>query len=288
MSEELKNRFAISPLFDAEIDVTAANWVALSPLADHELRVSVTAAVIAHRMGYRSVDRVIKNYLQDANEHHPRDSELRQHLDEALDSYKSFFSSFPPRSDEKIGVFAFDLAFVRSCESVKSLYILARQGFLIEPSLIARALLEQYDYAYRVWPIEDDDDDAIFSTKPQSSISYLKELNPKIGRAYGLLSELAHYNPTMHMNFISMPSDEPSDSTLALQRSWSFKIVSLAWTFFIIELQYRVFKSRYGDHPNFGLVSHLEEKTLPLFDAVFAGVEETVEFIRELIVAFVV
>ncbi|MEO1920994.1 MAG: hypothetical protein ABGW84_03800 [Sphingomonadaceae bacterium] len=273
---ELKNRFAISPLFDAEIDVGGLGLVALHPEVDHNLRLKVTAAVISERLGYASADYVYKRKLSGTPEHQPRDKGVRKAVAEHSASYDRFYHSFPPRENEPAGVFAFDLAFVRSHESIKLLLSTARQGFLIEPCLIARSLIEQFAYAISVWGTKSDE--VIFNTKPEKSISKLKNIQPLAGKAYGLLSELSHYKPDLHFNFIG-----EDDGSQVLQRSYTFKIVSLSWVFYILDLQYRVFHYCYHGHDNFDEVKALEGKAASEFDRFFAGVPTEMNgFIRAL------
>lgn len=269
-------------MFDAEINLAGANWVAISPECDNELRKSVTAAVIAHQMGYKSIDHFRKTYMHGLEAHASRDEPVQDALDQHMRLYQSFYESFEPRN-ERIGVFAFDLAMVRSFESIKLLYLSSRQGFLIEPALIARSLIEQFAYAYKVWPTEDEDDEAVFKTKPQASISALKVINPAIGRAYGKLSENAHYHPDLHLQFITKAAaSDGQESTAALQRSWVFKVQSLAWTLFVLNLQYRVFVACYSRYRNFKILEPLDGLAVSAFDTFFEGVEERVEHIRQL------
>lgn len=274
--DDLKKRFAISPLIDAEIDVAGLGLVGLHPEVDHELRLSVTAAVIAHHQGYASADYVKKRYLRDTERHESRDRGLRHLVTEFASTFDRFYHSFPARSDEPIGIFAFDLAFVRSHESIKLLLSTARQGFFIEPCLIARSLMEQFAYAIAVWGAEDDD--TVFKTKPQRCLTKLKGVQPSAGRAYGHLSELSHYDPTLHFSFIG-----EDDGSQVLQRSFRFKIISLAWVFYILDLQYRVFEKCYGSHGSFDIVAPLKGKAAAEFDQFFTDIPaEVVSFIRKL------
>ncbi|WP_370031671.1 hypothetical protein [Qipengyuania mesophila] len=273
---ELKSRFAISPLFDAEIEVGGMGLVALHPNVGHDLRMKVTAAAISHFQGYGSIDYVLKRYLKGLPEHFSRDVGIRKTLGLYAEAYDKFYRSFPPRSGERLGVFAFDLAFVRSHESIRLLLNTARQGFLIEPCLIARSLVEQYAYAVAVW--DSDEDDIVFGTKPQSAIRYLKPAQPKIGQAYGLLSEYSHYHPDFHHTFIG-----EGDGSQVLQRCFEFKIVSLGWVFYVLDLQFRTFAHCYSRHESFPIVANLSGLAADEFDTFFDGVpEELVGKIRAL------
>ena len=270
--QTLRARFAVSPLVDTEIDVGAMGWAALTPEADHEVRLSVTAAVIAEFMGYKSIDRVRKKLVKDARVHEPRDAGLREICARFLALYDAFYRTFRPRENERMGVFAFDLAMIRSRASIELMLVTARQGFLIEPCLIARSLVEQFAYAWRVWP--SDEDEIIFQTKPQSVIAGLKSIHPAVGRAYGLLSALAHYDPTMHHSFIGeVEQYSEGESSTVTQRSWKFKITSSAWVFFILDLKYRIFKACYGKYPNFSILSPCDGSVLEEYDKFFQGVD---------------
>ncbi|QYJ07559.1 hypothetical protein [Qipengyuania flava] len=274
--EDLEKRFALSPLIDAEIDVGGLGLVALHPEVDHDLRLKVTAAVIAHHQGYSSADYVYKRHLSGVAVHKSRDQVIREAVVDYSTAFDKFYRSFPPRDSERIGVFAFDLAFVRSHESIKLLLSTARQGFLIEPCLIARSLIEQFAYAVAV--CSSDEDDVVFKTMPQRSISKLKEVQASAGKAYGLLSELSHYNPNLHFSFIG-----EEDGSQVLQRCYSFKLISLGWVFYILDLQFRVFRHCYHQHPSFGLVEALEGRAAADFDEFFDGAPAEVNaFIREL------
>lgn len=214
-----------------------------------------------------------RKYLRGTKEHLPRDQLIRKLCHLHLRHYNEFYRTIELRSGEPIGVFAFDLAMIRSRASVELILITARQGFLIEPCLMARSLMEQFAYAIHVWKTEEDD--VILTSKPQSLIRYLNEVNPHAGRAYGILSRLSHYDPKMHYTFIGGPgtNSKSEESSTVLQRSWKFKVVSLAWVFFILDLKFKVFERCYGDHPNFACLEPLRTSIPEAYDEFFAGVE---------------
>lgn len=157
----LRNRFAITPLLDTEIDVAAAGWVGLTPEADHELRVDVTAAVIARFMSVSVT--TARKYARDVQEHLPRDQLIRHLCQSHIRRYDEFYRTMEIRSGGPIGVFAFDLAMIRSRASIQLMLATARQGFLIEPCLMARSIIEQFAYTLRVWMT--DEDEIIFASK---------------------------------------------------------------------------------------------------------------------------
>lgn len=268
---ELRDRFAISPLLDVEIDVGAAGWVGLTADADHDLRLDVTSAVIARFLG--SSVSTAKKYVKGLKEHSPRDQTVRGLCQRHMSEYDHFYRTIEVRTDAPIGVFAFDLAMVRSRASIELMLVTARQGFLIEPCLIGRSVMEQFAYAIRVW--ETDDDSLIFSSKPQSLIRYLHEIQPSAGRAYGMLSRLAHYDPKMHYSLIgaSETNGIGGNSSTVLQRSWKFKITSLAWLFYILDLKYKIFRACYATYPNFGCLRALDDSIVDEFDRFFEGVD---------------
>jgi hypothetical protein len=187
--------------------------------------------------------------------------------------YDEFYRTIAVRTDAPIGIFAFDLAMIRSRASIELMLVSARQGFLIEPCLMARSIIEQFAYAARVWATEEDD--LIFLSKPQSLIRYLTEANPQCGRAYGMLSRLAHYDPKMHYSFIGSDGQNANGETSStiLQRSWRFKITSLAWLFFILDLKFRVFQQFYGNHKNFVRLEPIARPIRESFDEFFADVD---------------
>jgi hypothetical protein len=268
--KELRERFSITPLLDTEINVGAVGWVGLTPEADHDLRLDVTSAVIARFLGV--TPRTARKHMDGISEHRPRDEVIRQLCRTHLYQYDQFYQNIGVR-DGPIGLFAFDLAMVRSRASIELMLITARQGFLIEPCLIARSLLEQFAYALRVW--ETDDDSLIFGSKPQSLIRYLSVANAHAGRAYGMLSRLCHYDPKMHFAFIggNQKNWKDEESGTVLQRSWRFKITSLAWVFFVLDVKFKVFERCYGAHPNFAVLEPIRATVRDAFDEFFDGVE---------------
>jgi hypothetical protein len=267
---ELRQRFGITPLLDTEIDAGGMGWAGLTPEADHDLRLDVTSAVIARFMGV--TPRTARKYMEGVAEHAPKDELIRRLCQSHMYQYDQFYKNIDLR-DGPIGVFAFDLAMIRSRASIELMLITARQGFLIEPCLIARSVLEQFAYAVRVW--ETDDDSLIFESKPQSLIKYLSVANCHAGRAYGMLSKLAHYDPKMHYSFIGAKEKNWKDeeSSTVLQRSWRFKITSLAWVFFVLDLKFQVFKHCYGNHQNFGRLSAIDQPVREFFEEFFDGVD---------------
>jgi hypothetical protein len=266
--QDLKERFALSPVMDLEIDACGEGWVGIAPHAPHRLRQDITASVIAAKLGYSSVDYVRKSYLDNMDPHAARDVELRALASSHVAAYDQFYRAFdPPRENAPLGVFAFDLAVVRARASLELLVIVSRQGFLIESALIARSLLEQFAYAAYVWNKVDDHE--IFEAQPQNLMRHLRVIRPSSGKAYGLLSKLAHYNPKDHYHFIG-----ESDGSQVNQRSWRFKIVASAWTFYIFDVLFSVFKQSYGGYDNFSLVEGLAGSSIKSFDRHFSGVED--------------
>lgn len=278
MSGDLQTRFAISPLIDIEIDVGGAGLVGLSPNADHQLRVDVTAAVINRQMGGKSLDYTRKVYLKNVQKHCSRDGVIRGLTSQLLSSYQRFYETIPVRNDAPIGLFAFDLTFIRSYESIKLMLLTARQGFLIEPCLIGRSLIEQF--AYAIYVLDKTDNKDIFGVAPQSLLKYLRLVCPSVGRAYSQLSALAHFDPHGHHDFIG--KDENAGEIV--QRSYRFKIASLAWVFYILETMDRVFWHCYGDNKHLTNCNASRIPTLSIFDEFFEGVSEpSVEKVRTLI-----
>lgn len=278
----MARRFAITPLLDTEIDVAAVGWVGLTPEVDHALRMDVTSAVIARLMAC-SV-RTAAKYGQGIGEHIPRDQLIRDLCRSHLRHYDNFYRTMGVRSGNRIGIFAFDLAMIRSRASLGLMLITARQGFLIEPCLMARSLMEQFAYALRVW--ETDEDDVIFGSKPQSLIRWLIAVNPNAGRAYGMLSRLSHYDPKMHHSFIGGPerNAKNEESSTVIQRSWKFKIVSLAWIFFILDLKFAVFERCYGSHEGFVGMDKIKRPVRDTYDEFFEGVDlPVVDQVRKLL-----
>lgn len=268
---ELRKRFGISPLLDTEIDVAAYGWVGLTAEVDHELRIDVTSAVIGRVMG--SSIATAKKYLRDTKRHIPRDGLIRELCHSHIHHYNQFYRTIEMRSDGPIGIFAFDLAMIRSRASLELMLVTARQGFLIEPCLMARALMEQFAYAIRVR--ETEDDGLIFASKPQSLIRYLTDVNPRAGRAYGMLSRLSHYDPKMHYSFVGGAERDPKgdESSTVIQRSWRFKIASLAWLFFILDLKFKAFELCYGDHKNFACLEPIRRLIRESYEEFFEGVD---------------
>jgi hypothetical protein len=267
---DLRIRFGITPLLDTEIDAGGMGWVGLTPEAHHDLRIEVTSAVIGQFLGVSP--RTARKYMVGVSQHTPQDELLRQLCRSHMYQYDQFYQTIGVR-DGPLGVFAFDLAMVRSRASIELMLITARQGFLIEPCLIARSLIEQFAYAVRVW--ETDDDSVIFDSKPQSLIKYLYPSNSHAGRAYGMLSKLCHYDPKMHYAFIggNQRNWKDEESGTVLQRSWRFKITALTWVFFILDLKFQIFRRCYGNHPNFENLNKSEPPVRRVFEEFFEGVD---------------
>ncbi|HZU51533.1 MAG TPA: hypothetical protein VE968_06630 [Sphingomicrobium sp.] len=267
----LRDRFGITPLLDTEIDVAGAGLVGLTANADHDLRIDVTSAVIARFLGTSLA--TARKHIKDVKEHFPKDQIIRELCQLHLHRYDQFYRTIPIRTDGPIGVFAFDLAMIRSRASIELMLVTARQGFLIEPCLIARSLVEQFAYSVRVWGTEDDA--IVFLSKPQALIRYLSSINPSAGRAYGMLSRLSHYDPKMHYSFIGSAekNGDSEESSTVLQRSWKFKIAALAWVFFVLDLKFKVFAWAYGKHENFACLEPLRGSIEEAYDEFFADVD---------------
>lgn len=262
----LRDRFAISPMIDLEIDICGEGWVGLASGASDQLRKNLMASVIAEKLGYASVDYVRKTYLSDLEPHRSSDFNLREMGTKNVGAYEEFYRSFqPPRKDAPLGVFAFDLTMVRARSALELLLVLARQGFLIEACLVARGVLEQLAYAVHVHDKLDDKD--VFDVKPQALIKGMTGVCSSAGKAYGFLSKLSHYDPKMHYHFIG---DEAGETVN--QRSWKFKIISSAWAFYMFYAYFEVFSHMYRKYDNYYIVENLgyliKEHFMEYFDGV--------------------
>ena len=155
---------------------------------------------------------------------------------------------------------------VRGRATLESIVVSARQGFLLETCVVARSLLEQLAYAAYVWDKVSDEE--VFEVKPQSLIKRLHVISAESGRAYGLLSQLSHYDPKIHYHFVG---DALGETTV--HRSWQFKIIASAWAFYLHWLYAKVFEGVYKEYPQFGPLENAPNIALLAFDAHFAEVD---------------
>lgn len=237
MKSNVSERFAVTPWTDLDWDVGGEGLVGLNLAADVDLQRDILTVLVARRLGNRSIDYTKKVYTRTFEGQEDRDTAIKELWATQRTAYDRFYHAIPTRNDAPIGIFAFDLALVRARPTVDLLLYSARRGMLIESCLLARSLLEQLAYAVAVWGL--DDDDPIFSTQPQTVIRELGKIYPGARKAYGVLSELSHYNPREHHQFIG--TDEP----VVIQRSWKFKAVALAWLLFILDVKASVFSYAY-------------------------------------------
>lgn len=86
---------------------------------------------------------------------------------------------------------------------------------------------------------------------------------------------LSYFDPKMHYAFIGETERNlrNEESSTVVQRSWRFKIASLAWVFFILDLKFRVFERCYGDHANFACLAPIKRPVRESYDEFFEGVK---------------
>ncbi|MFL6857449.1 MAG: hypothetical protein ACJ8EB_06015 [Allosphingosinicella sp.] len=259
------------------MDVTGARLVGLSLSADDALVENIYAVLIARSLGNRSVDYTRKAYGRYVPELIDRDRAVKRLYQTHMAAYDRFYHGFlPPRSDEPLGVFAFDLTMVRARTSIELLLYAARRGYIIEVSLIARGLLEQFAYAHVVWRKDNDGD--VFGLRVSKLVPRLKPVRPAVGRMYGWLSKLAHYDTSEHYQFIG-----DAEASTVTQRSWAFKISALAILFAILDLKFAIFRAAYreADHFDDAFQSVLDLPLVEEFESFFEDVDvPAVQFVR--------
>lgn len=142
---------------------------------------------------------------------------------------------------------------------------------------MARSLIEQFSYAAFVFDKTDESD--IFDVQPQALLKYLIPIYKTAGRAYGLMSKLAHYDPKQHFSFID------ANDGMTIQRSWRFKLYTMSFVFLVIDIKRKIFTEFYSSQPQFeALRLSLGEPTIFTYDKFYEGIDlDEVTHVRSLL-----
>jgi len=165
-----------------------------------ELRLRLSAASISFQMGNKSIDNVIKRYLNDKTyDEAPADRldrRIAQFVKDELTKLDKTLGELAPENPV-LGQMVSKWTFMRIPFSFDLAITCAQRGALFECLAIIRMILEQAAWALDIRLL--DDFDAITSRRTVQSIGSMKSIHPAAGRFYGWLSDHAHWTYDAHI-----------------------------------------------------------------------------------------
>lgn len=176
--------------------------------APRDFKLRVYAAAHSYISGNKSVDYFLKRYGDLIEFERPSAQQralcafLRGVLSEARSVYEEIVNGV--ERNTYLGLFAAEMCLGRVLSSIRMSAMMLINGYLFEAAAIMRIVIEQIAWA---WAIHERDDDGIFSVPATKSISALKELSPRAGRRYALLSDYTHINPNLQGQYIDFSEE---------------------------------------------------------------------------------
>jgi hypothetical protein len=107
--------------------------------------------------------------------------------------------------------------------SIKSIQLLAFSGYFIEAYSIGRFVLEQLSLALRIELLTTEESQKLGA---QGCLGVWKDIDPMVGKVYGLLSEMAHVGHKRASLFVDA-DNEGTHTTIATSRDYVFDQTSL-------------------------------------------------------------
>ena len=199
-ASQLADQLPLFQLRDFDILLNQSWPVGVDSNYPSELRIRLSAATISYQMGNKSVDHVIKHYLNDHTyEETPRDrldKRIASSLKEELGTLDKILGDLAP-ADSVLGCMVSKWTFMRLPFSFDFAITCAQRGALFECLAIVRMILEQVAWSLDIRLL--DEVDAIQSRQAQQSIRAINALHPAAGRFYRWLSAHAHWTYGAHI-----------------------------------------------------------------------------------------
>jgi len=205
-----------------------------------ELIKNVTAASLAHFLGLKSIDNIIKRYgayleIDDREPLSKQDKEInylfqmgKKEIERATGTITSHFGN-----TKSMGAVSASAALVRLETSFRASGLLIRLGCIFEASSLCRMILEQIAWAYSIHEL---DDEKIFKLSPRKAIRNLKNLLPYAGETYGFLSKYTHLEPELITQYLVLINQEFSANLISFQDrlSWAWAYLYLVDSYSVV------------------------------------------------------
>ncbi len=207
-SKELRAAFPVFMQKDFEGPVNnAAYQVGVDKSYPSRLRKMISASILTYQLNNKSVDYVLRKYLNDKDyeEKSPDrlDKEFRSACLEQVSLFQAALKIYPPftQREPRVGEWVGDLTAIRMGYSLQRAFGEADKGALFEAVAIARMILEQLAWAAAVRGI--DDASKVQQLAATKSIGLLNANFPIAGRLYGWMSNHAHWGYDAHYKVIT-------------------------------------------------------------------------------------
>jgi hypothetical protein len=194
--------------------IGAGQHFALIPSCDLDstLRENVTAAVVASMLNLSSIDYARRKYCPEAVVgSDTATTAARRRYIEAYMASKRYIATMlskvsPTDVDPSLGSFGAAVTLMRLERSFFSAHILYQLGHKYEAYAVSRLILEQIAWAYSAYELNHLED--IKNLATTKCIGRLKQLNPKCGRLYGVLSKKVHIDYESHGEFLRVVDED--------------------------------------------------------------------------------
>lgn len=206
-------------LFDA---VIGNGLVAIRDHWPHSLKIRIAAAIISNNLGI-GMDYALKTYLKDVQYEATKgrlDRKAEGLFFQATTALSDAYAFAKPENAAEQDFF-FALAFMKTTSTLEAAHGLTQQGYLAEPMALCRMAIETLAWAIASSLAPDGADFLAISTR--KAISKATKEFSTFGRLYGVSSKFAHWEPEVHLSFLTM-GEEGSE---VISRSIPHKICAL-------------------------------------------------------------
>jgi hypothetical protein len=230
VDDDLAEEFPIylDTLFDSAIGM---GMIPIKHQWPTSLKRRLAAAFISNNLGI-GMDYALKRYV--GNTKYPQ-SENRLDIRAeniilfTLDRIPEIYA-FEKPGDANPNDFFFSLSFLKSTSTLSAAHTMAQQGYLSETITLCRMALETL--AWSVAASHASDHNQILKISTTRAITIANKKFKKFGRLYGLASKFTHWEPEVHLSFVSMGENGSEIVT----RSVPHKICSLLFLLGCLQL----------------------------------------------------
>lgn len=229
---------------DAVIGERVGLPVGMTRSSPPEFRRRVLAAVVSYHMDLRSIDYALRKYV-DADAYDLEDisigDKVSDFLKESLAAAKPHIAGFHTADDESFGRFGTGFTLFKFPDALDIARMLANRGAFLEVLPILRLCLEMGAWAAKAFYL--DDDNKVRNLKASNCIAEAKPIYQSVGRIYGYLSKVSHWEHAVHSHFLNLSEEKVS----IIRASSRHRAISLALCLVILDFFVEIMRNLYSD-----------------------------------------
>lgn len=221
------------------------DWpVGITRRTPKELHRRLLAAAVSYQLQLRSIDYTLRTYVNDLtldDDSIAIGDKISDFISNALKTTKARLKELHTSEKFSFGQFGAEVTLFKLPETIDTARLLANRGLLLEAIPILRLCVEMLCWSKAVYNMSDES--AIIALKPHACISKTKATYPSIGMFYGYLSKIAHWEQTIHGDFMHFEGDAIS----IVSASCKNRAMSLAICLTVIDILTEVVRAIYKD-----------------------------------------